>query len=181
MSDLKLTPADLIKFMKQNAVPGEILYLSVPTPTVEAAAQAVKTRPERIVKSILFLVDQNPVLAISCGLAHVDRRAIAHRYQVGRKRVKLAGPETVQQITGYDVGALPPFGHLVPLPTLLDQRILAHPFVYAGGGAENALVRLNPQDILRVSGAQVVDLQQGVPSDSDESTADHPPSDAQAA
>ncbi|MFO7624420.1 MAG: YbaK/EbsC family protein [Anaerolineales bacterium] len=175
MNDLKLTPADLIEFMKQNAVPGEILHLSVPTPTVETAAQAVKTTPERIVKSILFLVDQNPVLAISCGLAHVDRRAIAHRYQVSRKRVKLAGPEPVLHITGYDVGALPPFGHLVPLPTLLDQRVLEHPFVYAGGGAENALVRLNPQDILRVSRAQVIDLQQSLPSDTNDRIAGQHP------
>jgi prolyl-tRNA editing enzyme YbaK/EbsC (Cys-tRNA(Pro) deacylase) len=181
MNDLKLTPADLIEFMKQNAIPGEILHLTVPTPTVEAAAQAVKTKPQRIVKSILFLVDQVTVLAISCGLAHVDRRAISHHYQVGRKRVKLADPESVQQITGYDVGALPPFGHLVPLPTLLDQRVLEHPYVYAGGGAENALVRLNPQDILRVSGAQVIDLQQSFPSDSNERIAGHPPDDPLAA
>jgi prolyl-tRNA editing enzyme YbaK/EbsC (Cys-tRNA(Pro) deacylase) len=180
MNDLKLTPADLLEFMKQNAVPGEILHLSVPTPTVEAAAQAVKTTPERIVKSILFLVDQSPVLAISCGLAHVDRRAIAHRYQVGRKRVKLAGPEPVQQVTGYDIGALPPFGHRAPLPTLLDQRVLEHPYVYAGGGAENALVRLNPQDILRVSGAIVIDLQGGFPFDSDEHLASQSPKDPQA-
>jgi prolyl-tRNA editing enzyme YbaK/EbsC (Cys-tRNA(Pro) deacylase) len=181
MNDLKLTPSDLIEFMKQNAVPGEILHLSVPTPTVEAAAQAVKTRPERIVKSILFLVDQKPVLAILCGLAHVDRRAIAHRYQVGRKRVKLAEPEPVLQITGYDVGAMPPFGHRTPLPTLLDLRVLENPFVYAGGGAENALVRLNPHDILRVSGAQVMDLQGGFPVNSNQNPAGHPPSDLQAA
>jgi len=180
MNDQKLTPVDLLEFMKQNAVPGEILYLSVATLTVEAAAQAVKTRPERIVKSILFLVDQNPVLTISCGLAHVDQRAIAHRYQVGRKRVKLADPEPVQQITGYDVGAMPPFGHLVSLPTLLDWRVLEEPFVYAGGGAENALVRLNPQDIQRVSNATVLDLQQGFHSNSDESGADHLPHTPQA-
>lgn len=171
MNDKKLTPADLIEYMKQNAVPGEILYLSVPTPTVEAAAQAVKTQPERIVKSILFLVDQDPVLAISCGAAHVDRRAIAQRYQVGRKRVKLADPEPVLQITGYEVGAMPPFGHLVPLPSLLDWRVLEEPYVFAGGGAENALVRLNPQDIQRVTGAMVVDLQYGFPANSDESGA----------
>lgn len=177
----KLSSTDLIEFMKQNAIPGEILQLSVPTPTVEAAAQAAKTQPERIVKSILFLVDQNPVLAISCGLAQVDRRAIAQIYQVGRKRVKLAGPEPVQQITGYPVGALPPFGHRSPLPTLLDQRVLEHPFVYAGGGAENALVRLNPQDILRASGAQVIDLQLGSSPNLDESGPAKPSSDAKAA
>lgn len=178
MNHHKLTSADLLIFMKQNAVPGEILHLAVPTPTVEAAAQAVKTSPERIVKSILFLVDQSPVLAVTCGLAHVDRRSIASLYQVGRKRVKLAGPDPVQQITGYDVGTLPPFGHLVPLPTLLDPRVLEYPYVYAGGGGEKALVRLNPLDILRVSGAQVIDLQQGFPAGSEDNSTPPPIDDS---
>jgi prolyl-tRNA editing enzyme YbaK/EbsC (Cys-tRNA(Pro) deacylase) len=105
------------------------------------------------------LVNGLPVLSISCGTANIDRRAIARLYNVGRKQVKLAEPELVQQISGYEVGAMPPFGHLEALPTLLDQRVLEHPYVFAGGGAENALVRLNPQDILRVAGAKVTDLQ----------------------
>jgi prolyl-tRNA editing enzyme YbaK/EbsC (Cys-tRNA(Pro) deacylase) len=161
IKEVKLTPADLVEFMKQNAVPGEILYLSLPTPTVEAAAQAVRTKPERIVKSILFLVNGAPVLSISSGLRVIERRAIAQHYNVGRKRVKLADPQTVLQISGYEVGAMPPFGHLEALPTLLDHHVLQHPYVYAGGGAENALVRLNPQDILRVAKAKVIDLHQG--------------------
>lgn len=157
-NEAKLTPADLLEYMKQHAVPGEILHLTVPTPTVEAAAQAVRTKPERIVKSILFLVNGSPVLSISSGQRVIERRSIAQLYNVGRKHVKLADPATVLQISGYEVGAMPPFGHIEALPTLLDRRVLEHPYVYAGGGAENALLRLNPQDILRVSRAKVTDL-----------------------
>jgi len=53
---------------------------------------------------------------------------------------------------------MPPFAHRQPLPTLIDRRVLEQPEVYAGGGAENALVRLFPQDILRVTQARVTDL-----------------------
>jgi prolyl-tRNA editing enzyme YbaK/EbsC (Cys-tRNA(Pro) deacylase) len=77
---------------------------------------------------------------------------------VGKKRVKLATPEMVLEISGYEVGAMPPFGHRQPLTTLIDQRVLDLPEAYAGGGAENAIVRLNPQDILQVTGARVLDL-----------------------
>ena len=151
--------------MAAHAIEGEILHLSTPTLTVETAAQAVGVRPEQIVKSILFLVNEasaeetwKPVLAITCGTAYVERRAIGARYGVGRKRVKLASPEQVLSIAGYEVGAMPPFGHRQPLPILLDRRVLDQPEVFAGGGAENALVRLNPQDIARVTGAVVMDL-----------------------
>jgi len=155
---MKLGAADLQAYMQAQDIAGEILHLSVPTPTVEAAAQAVNTRPEQIVKSILFMVDEEPVLAITCGTAYVERRVIADLFGVGKKRIKLADPANVLDVSGYEVGAMPPFGHSKPLTTLLDRRVLESAEVFAGGGAENALVRLSPQDILRVSKARVMDL-----------------------
>jgi prolyl-tRNA editing enzyme YbaK/EbsC (Cys-tRNA(Pro) deacylase) len=148
----------LQSFMERNAIRGEIVHLDVPTPTVETAAQAVGVRPEQIVKSILFLVDQQPVLAIVNGTAYVERRVIAGLYGVGKKRVRLASPEEVQTTSGYEVGAMPPFGHIQPLPTLLERGVLELPEVYAGGGDENALLRICPQEIARATGARVIDL-----------------------
>jgi Cys-tRNA(Pro) deacylase len=154
----RLTPADLQAFMKRQAVEGEILHLDAPTPTVEAAAQAVGVREEQIVKSILFLVNQEPLLVIASGTARVEQRRIAQVYGVGRKRVKLASAEDVLDTTGYAVGALPPFGHTQALATLIDRRVLEQDEVYAGGGAENALLRLAAAGILRVTKGKVVDL-----------------------
>ena len=144
--------------MTAHDIPGEILHPGAPTPTVEAAARALGVSHEQIVKSILFLVNGQPVLVITCGTAHVDQRAIAARYGVGRKRVKLASPEEVLAISGYEVGAMPPFGHHLPLPTLLDRRVLDLPEVFAGGGDESALVRLDPQEIARATAAEVMDM-----------------------
>jgi prolyl-tRNA editing enzyme YbaK/EbsC (Cys-tRNA(Pro) deacylase) len=154
----KLTAADLEAFMRVQGISGEILHLDVPTPTVETAAQAVGTRVEQIVKSILFMIEGQPVLTITSGTSYVDRRAIAAMYAVGRKRVKLASAEAVLEICGYEVGAMPPFGHLRKLQTLLDRNVLELPEIYAGGGAENALVRLCPEEILHVTQARVMDL-----------------------
>jgi Cys-tRNA(Pro) deacylase len=153
-----LKSEDVEKFLEQSGIQGQILRLEDPTPTVELAARAVGATPERIVKSILFLVEGEPVLAITCGTDRVDRRAIASQYGVGRKKVKLAPPERVLEETGYEVGTLPPFAHRQPIPTLLDRRVLDQPEIYAGGGGERALLRIMPQDILAAARAQVVDL-----------------------
>jgi prolyl-tRNA editing enzyme YbaK/EbsC (Cys-tRNA(Pro) deacylase) len=56
------------------------------------------------------------------------------------------------------VGAMPPFGHRQPLMTLIDPKVLDSAESYAGGGAENVLVRLNPKEILRATHAKVLDL-----------------------
>ena len=158
MSPVKLGVPELLAFMRSMGIQGELLQLDQPTPTVEAAAQVVNASPEQIIKSILFMVDEQPVLAIACGLSTIGRRAIADLYNVGKKRVKLAAPELVLEISGYEVGAMPPFGHRQALTTLIDRRVLEVPEAYAGGGAENALLRLNPHDIQRVTGAKILDL-----------------------
>ena len=146
-------------YLQAHQISGEIIFLASPTPTVETAAAAVGALPDQIVKSILFLLPEQPVLAVSCGLGRIDRRVIAAHFGVGRKRVKLADAETVLAILGYSVGTVPPFGHRQPILTLLDQPVLAHTQVYAGGGEHNALVRLAAADILKYTQAEVLDLQ----------------------
>lgn len=153
-----LTVDDLQKFLQDNTVKAELLPLPVPTPTVETAAQAVGAKVDQIVKSILFLVDDQPVLAITSGTAYIDRRAIAEMYGVGKKRVKLATPEKVLEVSGYEVGSMPPFGHSRPIRSLIDRCVLEFDDVFAGGGAENVLMHIAPQEILRVSTALVMDL-----------------------
>ena len=153
-----LCPTHLVAYMQVNNLPGEILELDVPTPTVEAAAAAVGCEPEQIVKSLLFFVRDEPVLAITSGPDYIERRSIAAHFQVGRKKVKLADPETVLEETGFVVGAMPPFGHTSPLPTLIDQRVLDKEQVYAGGGSDQTLLRIAPQIILAATQGTVLDL-----------------------
>lgn len=159
MNTDRLTSTDLQAFLDRCAVGGEILHLAAPTLTVESAAQVVGVRPEQIVKSILFLVEGQPVLAIANGTARVHYRTVAAHFHLSRKRLRLATPAEVLALAGYEVGSMPPFGHRQPLPTLLDPHVLEWDEVYAGGGDENALVRLDPQVILKISGATLLNLQ----------------------
>ena len=153
-----LSAKDLQAFMDLHRIPGQILTLDMPTPTVEAAAQAVGVSARQIVKSVLFTVPGTAVLTISCGDQLVERRAIASLYQVSRKRVKLAPPEVVLELTGFAVGTVPPFGHRTMMRTLMDPRVLTFDEIYAGGGTHHALVRLNPQDIAKITQAEIIDL-----------------------
>lgn len=158
MTPKPLNSSDLQAFINAHAIPAEIVYLAVPTPTVETAAEAVDTHPRNIVKSILFLVEGQPVLALANGTSRIEYRVLAAYFDVNRKKVKLANAEQTLAITGYEVGAVPPFGHPQPLRTLMDTLILETPQVYAGGGERNALLRVAAADIQRIAQAEVLDL-----------------------
>jgi len=62
-------------------------------------------------------------------------------------------------ITGYQVGTVPPFGHKRPLSIFIEARVLDQTEIYAGGGAINALVRMSTDELQRVTKADKVDLQ----------------------
>jgi len=153
-----MTPDDLAAFIRANGIAAEFVRPDAPTPTVEAAAEAVGTTPDSIIKSVLFLICDRPVLAIAGGLDPIDQRAIASRFEVGRRQVKLAGAADVLRVTGYPVGGVPPFGYPEPVETLLDPGVLAQPVVYGGGGDHHTLIRLSPGEIRRVTGAEVLPL-----------------------
>jgi prolyl-tRNA editing enzyme YbaK/EbsC (Cys-tRNA(Pro) deacylase) len=149
---------DLERFIREHGIKAEIVHLPVETPTVDRAATAVGTAPEQIVKSLLFLVHSQPILVVARGPENVDRRAIGRHMQVGRKQVSLADPDVVLAFTGYPVGALPPFGHWKPIRTLVDRAVTDLPLLYAGGGSPRALMRLEPAELLRVCGEELVDV-----------------------
>jgi prolyl-tRNA editing enzyme YbaK/EbsC (Cys-tRNA(Pro) deacylase) len=157
----QLTPQDLEAYLKQHEIDSEIILLEVHTPTVEAAAEAVSVSPDQIVKTLLFLVDGEAVLVIANGTGRIDRRLLGKHFGVSRKKTKFADPDTVIELTGYPVGAVPPIGHKTPIPALIDPDILEQEFVYGGGGADSALCRFKPEDILAHNQAEVVSLQEG--------------------
>jgi len=154
-----LKPEDLTLYLQQHDIDGEIILLDVPTPTVEAAADALNVGPEQIVKTLLFLVEEQPVLVIANGTVRIDRRLLGKQFGVSRRKTTFADSETVVELTGYPVGAVPPIGHRTPIPALIEPDILNQEIVYGGGGAESALMRLKPADILAHNQAEVVSLQ----------------------
>jgi prolyl-tRNA editing enzyme YbaK/EbsC (Cys-tRNA(Pro) deacylase) len=153
-----LTPADLTRFIADHGIAAELVIPPVETPTVTAAAAALGIEPGQVIKSLLFLVHDEPVLVIASGAAPVDRGVLAARFGVGKKQIKLADAETVARLTGYPVGGVPPFGHPAPLPTLLDRTVLAWDVIYGGGGDERALLRIAPGELARATAAEWIEL-----------------------
>lgn len=146
-----LTPPDLQTYIDQAHIEATLVPMALETPTVPAAAAALGVEPAQIVKTLLFLVRGEPLLVIASGATLVDRRPLAGRYDVGKKQIRLAEPETVLRLTGYPVGGVPPLGHPAPIPALLDEAIRAWTVVYGGGGDDHTLLRITVDELARVT------------------------------
>lgn len=149
---------DLAHFIDEHNIDAEIVFLSDGTPTVATAADALGVVPEQIIKSVLFVADGEPLLVVTNGLTRIHRKRLADVVGVSRRRVKIADGEQVAAITGFAVGAVPPFGHKARIRTLLDSGVLAQSTIYGGGGEGNALMRLSTAELQRTIAADVVDI-----------------------
>lgn len=158
------TPADLQAYIDAHGIAAELVFPAQETPTVPAAAEAMGCEPDQIIKSILFLVEdgttpeRRPVLVMACGTARIDYKALAARFGVNRKKVRLAAADVVLRTLGYPAGGVPPFGHRTAVPALMDEAVTRQAVVYAGGGDDRSLMRITVDELRRVTGAEVVEV-----------------------
>ncbi len=156
------TPADLAAWLAEQGIAARLIEEIGDTPTVPAAAQALGVEPDRIVKTLLFLVHTpgdreaapQPVVVLSNGERRVEKRALAVHFGVGKKQIKLAAPSVVVAETGYPAGGVPPFGHTHQHPLLVDRSIVdfgGPVVVYAGGGDEHTMLEVRVDELLRVT------------------------------
>jgi Cys-tRNA(Pro) deacylase len=126
------------------------------TRTAEDAARAVGCEVGQIVKSLVFLADGEPVVALVSGADRLDTDRLAATLSAGR--VDRADGDAVRAATGYAIGGVPPFGHAQPLPVVMDRALLEHSTVWAAAGRPDAVFAVTPEDLRRVSGARVADI-----------------------
>jgi prolyl-tRNA editing enzyme YbaK/EbsC (Cys-tRNA(Pro) deacylase) len=111
----------------------------------------------QIVKSLVFKGkrSERPILVIASGTNRVNERAI--EVLIGEPLGK-ADADFVRQRTGFSIGGVPPVGHTEPLLTFVDQDLLAFDEIWAAAGTPNAVFRLTPQDLARMTGGQVIKI-----------------------
>lgn len=138
--------------------PVEVRRFPQGTKTAEDAARAIGCEVGQIVKSLVFLADDRPVLALTSGGNRVDTARLASLADAATAR--RATPEEARDATGFAVGGTPPFGHPERVRTFLDRDLLAFEEVWAAAGTPDAVFRTTPGELGRTALAEVVDLRQ---------------------
>ena len=126
------------------------------TRTAEDAARAIGCEAAQIVKSLVFMADERPVLALVSGADRVDARLLAEA--AGAAETRRATGHEARSATGFAIGGVPPFGHGAQLDVLVDPGLLAHDIVWAAAGLPDAVFPISPDDLVRLSGARVTAL-----------------------
>ena len=132
----------------------EILRFPEGTKTAPDAAHAVGCEVGQIVKSLVFMADGVPLIALTSGANRVDPMRLAA--VAGVSEVRRASPEEARAATGFAVGGVPPFGH--ELPVVLDQELLEHDRVWAAAGDPHSLFEVDPRELAERTDARVAEV-----------------------
>lgn len=130
------------------------------TKTAADAAAAIGVNVGQIVKSLVFAVDGEIVMAYVSGVNQLDEEKLA--IAAGGAKCSRVDADAVRLATGYPIGGVPPFGHATKLRIFIDDDLLQYDgvndMVWAAAGTWNDNFPIAPNELVRVSGGTVADL-----------------------
>ena len=143
-------------FLRASGSEARLEELETGTGTAQAAAETVGCGLEQIVKSLVFICDERPVLVLVPG----DRRADVAKVAAatGGTSVRVAKPPEVLAVTGVQPGSVSPFPPPAGATVLVERTLLSCAIVWVGAGSERHLVRVPSIELVRLTQGVTVDL-----------------------
>lgn len=129
------------------------------TKTAADAAAAIGVEIGQIVKSLIFAVDGDVVLAYVSGANQLDEKKLAAA--AGGLKCSRVDADTVRAATGFPIGGVPPFGHTTHLRIFIDPDLLEFDEVWAAAGTWNDVFGIEPHKLVEASEGLITDLKRG--------------------
>lgn len=141
----------------------EVVEFPDGTRTAVDAANAIGVEVGQIVKSLVFRAGDELVVALVSGSNQLDEQRLgaltAKDGGMGAAgKAARVDADAVRDATGFPIGGVPPFGHRRPLRVFVDRDLLGYDQVWAAAGTPRHVFAITPDDLVRASGGEVVDL-----------------------
>jgi prolyl-tRNA editing enzyme YbaK/EbsC (Cys-tRNA(Pro) deacylase) len=141
------TAARFAERLRQRGLHIDVTTLSDSARTAALAAAALGVEVGQIVKSLVFLRDGDPLMVLCAG----DRRVDAQRLGLSP-----ASAQRVREVTGFSIGGVPPLGHDVELPTIVDESLRRFDVVWAAAGTPHDVFAIGTETLIEaIPGARV--------------------------
>jgi Cys-tRNA(Pro)/Cys-tRNA(Cys) deacylase len=143
-------------FLRRLGAEARLEEFEEETPTAEDAARVAGCSPQQIVKTMVFVCDERPVVVLVPGDRRADKAKVAAA--AGSAKARVARADEVEEATGFRPGSVAPF----PLPhvdrVLGEPALLREQLVWVGAGSPMHLAALDPHDLFRLARAEPMDV-----------------------
>lgn len=139
------------EYLKPLGVADRIIELESSSATVELAAKALGTAPERIAKTLSFEVGDKTVLIVAAGDARIDN---AKFKAVFKTKAKMLPREQAEERIGHAVGGVCPFAVNDGVEVWLDVSLKRFDTVFPAAGSANSAIELTLPELEKYSHAE---------------------------
>lgn len=136
-------------YFRKYGMESRIREFPVSSATVELAAQAVHTEPQRIAKTLSFLVNDKAILIVTAGDAKIDNARYKAQFHI---KAKMLAPGQVGEMIGHAIGGVCPFGINDGVTVYLDESLKRFETVFPACGSSNSAIELTIPELEQYSG-----------------------------
>lgn len=135
-------------FFKQYGMDSEIIEFEVSSATVDLAATALDCEPERIAKTLSFMVNGQAVLVVAAGDAKVDNKKFKEYFKT---KAKMLSPDEAMDMVGHAIGGVCPFAIKNDVSVYLDISLKRFDTIYPACGSSNSAIELTIKQLEKYS------------------------------
>lgn len=147
------------EYFKKYGLEQKIQEFAVSSATVELAARALHCEPQRIAKTLSFMLEEKAVLVVAAGDAKIDNPKYKAKFG---KKAKMLSPDEVETLVGHAVGGVCPFAVNEGVEVYLDVSLRRFDSVFPACGSSNSAIELTIAELEEYSGyAEWVDVCKG--------------------
>jgi len=136
------------KYFDEMGMLERVLEFSVSSATVLLAAQALGCEPQRIAKTLSFLVNDKAILIVAAGDARIENKKFKEQFGV---KAKMLSPDQVAEMVGHEVGGVCPFAINAGVPVYLDASLKRFKTVFPACGSSNSAIELTIPELEKYS------------------------------
>ena len=136
-------------YFREFGMEERILEFPVSSATVELAAIAVGCEPQRIAKSLSFMVGEKPILVVAAGDAKIDNPKYKARFS---QKAKMLSFDQAAELIGHAVGGVCPFAVNDGVTVYLDESLKRFETVFPACGSSNSAIELTIPELEQFSG-----------------------------
>lgn len=125
--------------LKKSGYDTKIIELPQSSATVPLAAEALHTDPDRIAKTLAFLVDEKPIVIVVAGMRKIDNAKYRHHFGT---KAKMISPDQLPDLVGHEMGGVCPFAVKPDVRIYLDESLKDYETVFPACGSSNSAIEL---------------------------------------
>ena len=139
------------EYFKKYGMEDRIQEFDVSSATVALAAQALGCAPQRIAKTLSFMVDGQAILIVAAGDVKIDNTK--YKKQFGTK-AKMLSPDEVNEMVGHAIGGVGPFAVNDGVKIYLDESLKRFETVFPACGSSNSAIELTIPEMEKYAGEE---------------------------